>query len=127
MRTSRCVRRRQDGALGLGVVGVAELAARVEDGVLGDQAVDPRLHGRVERVVGGAQVGELGLAADRRHHVREQHRQRAGLLAERGVRVPELVAQRVEPAVIVARAQLVLGVEVGDVGELRVLQPRSTR
>ena len=37
--------------------------------------------------------------------------------------MPEPVAERVEPAVVVARTQLVVGVEVGDVGQLRVLQP----
>jgi len=37
--------------------------------------------------------------------------------------VPEAVAQRVEPAVVVASAQLVVGVEVGDVGDLGVLEP----
>ena len=36
--------------------------------------------------------------------------------------MPEPVAQGIEAAVVVARAQLVVGVEVGDVGELGVLQ-----
>ena len=36
--------------------------------------------------------------------------------------MPEPVAQGIEAAVVVARAQLVVGVEVGDVGKLGVLQ-----
>ena len=36
--------------------------------------------------------------------------------------MPQLVAERVQPPVVVARAQLVLGRQVGDVGQLRVLQ-----
>ena len=46
--------------------------------MLDDQVVDPGLHGRSEGVVGGAQIGELGLAADGWHDVREQHRSAPG-------------------------------------------------
>ena len=37
--------------------------------------------------------------------------------------MPQLVTQRIQPPVIVACAQLVPGVQVGDVGELGMLQP----
>ena len=36
--------------------------------------------------------------------------------------MPELIAERVEAAVVVARPELVPGIEVGNVGELGVLQ-----
>ena len=113
---------RQGGALGFRVVGVAEQSARMEDRVLGDQAIDPGLRLSRQGVVGGPKIRELRLPAGRRHHVREQHRERARHLAERGIGVPELVGERIEPTVIVARAQLVAGVEIGDVGKCRVLQ-----
>ena len=117
----RMAHRRQGGALGVGVFGVSELTARMEDRVFAHEAFDLRFHVGRKRVIGGAQVGELGLAADRRHDVREQHRQRARHLAERGVRMPEPVAERVEAPVIVGRAQLVRGGQVRDVGQLGML------
>ena len=117
----RMPHRGEGGALGLGVVGVSELTARMEDGMLAGEPIDLRLRGGVKCVIGGAQIGELGLAAGRRHDVREQHRERARRLAERRIRMPQPIAERVEAAVIVGPAQRVGGGEVRDVGELGVL------
>ena len=76
----------------------------------------------LQRVVGGAHVGELGLAvaarARPRHAMRVEHRQRRRDAAERAVGMPQPVAELVEAARVVAPAHLVLGVEVGDVGDL---------
>ena len=94
----------------------------MEDRVFAHEALDLRLHVGTKRVPGGAQIGKLGLAADRRNDVREQHGQRARHLAERGVRMPQPVAERIEAALIVLRAQLVRGGEIRDVGELGVLK-----
>ena len=43
-------------------------------------------------------------------------------MAERGVGVPEAIAERVHAAPVVRRARPVIGVEVRDIGEFGVLQ-----
>ena len=71
-----------------------------------------------QRIVGRAQVGELGLAALVGHDMGVEHRQRARHGAERGVGVPQPVGQPVEPALAVGLQHLAVAVEVGDVGDL---------
>jgi hypothetical protein len=69
----------------------------------------------VERVIGGAHIGELGVAASvdddpaRKDRVFRRHR------AERTVRVPELVAEVEQAAAVVARHRLMVLTEVRDV------------
>ena len=80
------------------VVEHAERAARVHQRVLADQVLDQRLRGRVERVVGRAHVGELGVAAHRIHHPGRQQRVLGRDRPERAVGVPEHVAEVEERA-----------------------------
>ena len=72
--------------------GEADLGARPENIVLGDQRIDDGLLFVVQRVIGGAHIGEFGLAAakrrSRRHRDREQHAQHDRHRHVGGVGVP---------------------------------------
>ena len=109
--------------------GKADLAARPEDVVLGDEPVDRLSHRRGQGVVGRAHIGEFGLAAAqsarRRHCHRVQHAQHHRHRHIGGIGVPQPVAEAVEPAPVVERAQPAVLVEVGDVADLWVLEPPS--
>ena len=98
--------------------------------MLGDERVDHLLHRIRQRVKGGAQIGELGLAVAFRARVRDpvriEHRQRPRDWAERGVGVPEAVAERVHAAPVARRARAVVGVEVRDIGEFGAFQTART-
>ncbi len=86
------------------------------------QIRDPTLHLVVERIVGGAQVGELGVGGHRWHDLREEHRIAPGRILERGVGVPETVAKAVGAAPVLGLEDSALGIEVGDVGERLVAE-----
>ena len=76
----------------------------------------------VERIIGGAHVGELGVAALARHDPSGQQRIFRRNRPERCVGVPEPVAERAQADAVVGLAHLVVAVEVRDVGHLQ-LQP----
>ena len=101
----------------VGEVGEAQLAARVDQRVFADQVLNFGLGGLVERVVGGAHVGELGVAAVASHDAPAQQRVARRHDAEGGIGVPQPVAQRGHAAAVVAFESPVVLVEVGDVGE----------
>jgi hypothetical protein len=114
------------GTLLLREVDKADQCPRVEDRMLGDQGSDHLFHGRRQHIVGGAQIGEFGLAvafrARCRHLVRVQHRQRTRHPAERGIGVLQPVAEGIHAAPVIRGARPVLGVEVRHVGELGMLE-----
>ena len=80
--------RRQVVALALGEIG--EPGARTGGGkrMHRDQPFEPPLHRVGQCVVGGAQVGELGVTADRRDAARIEDRGACGQILERAVRMP---------------------------------------
>ena len=80
-----------------------------------------RLGGVGQRVIGRAGVGEFGVGAVRRDDAGVQHRPGGGLLPERAVGVPELVAVAVGAALVVEAENLAPLVEVRDVEDVAVL------
>jgi hypothetical protein len=103
----------------VGVFGEAERSARVHQRVLADEVFDLRLGLVVERVIGGAHVGELGVAALRVHHPRRQQRELCRDRAERAVGVPQAIAEIEQIGAAVLRQRLAVLAEVGDVVEAR--------
>jgi hypothetical protein len=87
--------------------------------VLADQVLDEGFRLGVERVVGRAHVGELGVASAGRDGPRVEQRVFRRDDFERAVRVPETVADGEEPPPIVPRVHAIVLVEIGDVGERR--------
>src|SRR6185436_11928486 len=77
-------------------------------------------------VVGGAGVGEFGVGAVRRDDAGVQHRPGRGLLPERAVGVPELIAVAVGAALVVEVENLAALVEVGDIEDVAVLDSRRS-
>src|SRR5581483_8290170 len=110
-------------ALLLREIGEAEDAAREELAVETNEVVDFALAGVVERVMGGAHIRELGVAAARRNAARRQDRIFGRHRLERAVGMPELVAEPEETAAIVARQHALVLVEVRDVVELHAEPP----
>ena len=88
--------------------------------MLGHQARDAPLGRLGQRIVGRAHVGELGLAADRRDRAGMQHRAIGRQALERGIGVPQPVAEIVEPLAVVGVEDAVLGVEIADIGHVLV-------
>src|SRR5258706_15339551 len=72
--------------------GKAQLLARVHDGMLGNQPAHALFHLIREGVVGGSQVGKLGLAADRRNAACVQEGGFRGQAAKRTVRMPHAIS-----------------------------------
>ena len=93
----------------------AQRSARVHERVLADEVLDLRLDGRVERVVGRAHVGELGVAADRIHDAGRQERVLRRDRPERAVGVPEHVAEIEQAHARVARQRLAVAAEIRHV------------
>jgi hypothetical protein len=91
--------------------------------VLGLQVLDLRLGALVERVVGVAQVGELGVAAPAGLDHAMQHRIGGARVHERAVAVPQLVGEVRQVLGRVALGHVALRVDVGDVDQALVLQP----
>jgi hypothetical protein len=78
---------------------------------------------RVERVVGGAHVGELRIGPHRWHDPRRQHRVAARRIDERCIRVPQAVGDRGGAHAVVRVADLAVRADVGDVGQCLVAEP----
>ena len=77
----------------LGVIEEAERAARIHQRMFADHVLDLGLGFVVERVVGGAHVGEFGVAALGVHHARRQQRKLRRNRAERAIGMPQAVAE----------------------------------
>ena len=91
--------------------------------MLADEILDQRFRLGVERVIGGPHVGELGVAALGRDHMRAQQRipGRDRLVA--AVAVPELVAEPEQALAVVAIENAIAGPEIRDVGQRRIVEP----
>jgi hypothetical protein len=100
-------------------LGEAELAARIDQRMLAHQVLDLGLGPGVECVVGGAHVGELGVRASLGHDSTAQDRILGRHGAERGVRVPQPIAERGHASLVVARQLAAIPVQIGDVGKGR--------
>jgi hypothetical protein len=85
-----------------------------------DHVLDLGLGLVVERVIGGAHVGEFGVAALGVHHARRQQRKFRRNRAERTVGVPQAVAEIEQMGAVIARQRLAVLAEVGDVVEAGV-------
>ena len=101
-------------------LGEAKGAARVHQGMLADQVFDFRLGPVIQRIVGGAHVGEFGVSAGIHDDAAGQQRilRRNGFVGT--VRVPELIAQVEQPAPVVACQRLVVHAEVRHVRHVSV-------
>src|SRR5450432_1403411 len=71
----------------------------------------------VERVIGGAHVGEFGVAALGIDHARRQQRKLRRNRAERTVGMPQAVAEIEQMGAMIARQRLAVLAEIGDVVE----------
>jgi len=91
--------------------------------VLDSEALELALFLLGQGIVGGTQIGELGLAAARWDLASRQQRASRRDMLERAVGVPELVAEIERPAAILGGMDLPLLVEVRDVGDLLVVEP----
>ena len=101
----------------------AEQVARVRDGVMGAQPLELGLRLRRQRVVRRAHVGELRVGRHRRDDPRVEHRVAPRRIHERGVGVPEAIAERVMAPAIVGLHDRAVGVEIRDVGDRLVAEP----
>ena len=101
----------------------AEHVARIDDGMMDAQPFDRGAGLLVERIVGGAHVGELGVGPHRRHHPRRQHRVAARRIDERRIGVPQAVGDRGGAHAVVRVPDLAVLVDVGDVGQRLVAEP----
>ena len=86
--------------------------------MLCDKAVKPAFHVFGQRVVGGAFVGKFGMAADRRNRARIEQRRPRGQSPELAVGMPQPVAELKHALPRVLAPHLIIGAEIGDVGEL---------
>ena len=111
--------RPEGGDFLLGQIGEADRLARIDQRVLADEVLDFGLGALVERVIGGAHVGELGVGtpggndAPREDRILRRHR------PERAVRMPQPVAELEEPHTILGRHDPAIPVEVGEIGNAR--------
>jgi hypothetical protein len=101
----------------------AEHMARIDDGMKDAQPFDRGAGFLVERVVGGAHVGELRIRPHRWHHPRRQHRVAARRIDERGIGVPEPVGDRGGAHAVVGIPDLAVRADVGHVGQRLVAEP----
>src|SRR5216684_265591 len=86
------------------------------------EALEPRLHLRRQRVVGGAHIGELGFDRNRRDDSRREHRVASGRIHERRVGMPEAITEPVHATTVAGRQDPAGLVDVRDVGERLVPQ-----
>jgi hypothetical protein len=88
--------------------------------MLADEVLDQSLGLVVERVIGGAHIGEFGVAALIDDDAAGQDRKLRRDRAERAVGMPQLVAEVEQTAAIVARQRLVIVAEVRHVVDQRI-------
>src|SRR5215472_2253330 len=104
-------------------VGEADLSARPENIMLGDEPADLVLHRLRQGIIGGGHISEFGLAtAERagwRHRDGIEHSEHDRDGHVRSIRMPKPVAEAVETPAILALAQSALFVQVRDVSDLR--------
>src|SRR5258708_13818270 len=93
----------------------AELAARVPQRMLGDQAFKPFFHRIRQGIVSGARIGKLGVAACGRYSLGMQHRPGRGFSPERAVRMPELVPEHERCARVILAEDAAVLIKIGDV------------
>ena len=93
------------------------------DRVFDREVFDHRLHRLRQRVVGGAHVGEQGVAAGafRRDFVAEQQRIGRAVGMERHVGVPQPVALAEQHAAVVRLHDVAVGVEIADIDQRRIV------
>src|SRR6266436_1129140 len=105
----------------------AELAPRVPQGMLGDEAFKPYFHRVRQGIVSGARIGKLGVAAFGRNRLGMQHRPSRGFSPERAVGMPELVPQHERCARVTLAEDAAVLIKIGDVEYLPVPYPRRGR
>jgi hypothetical protein len=88
--------------------------------MLGDQPRQPRLHVVGQRVIGGSQIGEFGLSADRRDRAGVEQRAFRRQRTERAVGMPQPVSRIEQPPLAVFGQRFIVSAQVRDIGELRV-------
>src|SRR5581483_7729839 len=98
-----------------GVVEEAERAARIHERMLADEVLDLALGVIVQRIVGRAHVGELGVAALPVDDARREQGVLGGDRPERAVRMPQHVAEVKQALAAVAGERPAILAEVGDV------------
>ena len=128
----RTQRRLDVGAVAVELVPVGVLLAHVQvgavhavtPGVIRGEAVDPLAGGVVERVVGGAHVGEAGIAALVRDDLRREHRALRLDGHVGAVVVPSLVAAQGLGQVVLSRTERPIPLDVREWGrsELEVAE-----
>jgi len=103
------------GDLLRGEVDHADGLARVAEGVLANQILDLRLGARVEGIVGGAHVRELGVGAPGRNDPSGEEGVLGGNGAKGAVGMPEAITELEEPHAILGGHDLAVLIEVGEV------------
>ena len=99
-----------------------ELGARMRDRVVHLEACHACAGFGIEPLPGGAHVGEVCVGRHGRYHLREQHGVAPRRVLERGIGVPQPVAQRVHAPAVVAIHDLAVLVHVRDVGQRLVAE-----
>jgi hypothetical protein len=99
----------------LGVVEETERPPRIHQRMLADHVLDLGLGLLVERVIGRAHVGEFGVATLRVDDARGQQRKFRRDRAERGVGMPQAIAEVEQMDAAVRRQRLAVLAEVGNV------------
>ncbi len=89
--------------------------------VLDGEILDQRFELVGQRVIGGAHVGELGVAAFRWDFMAQQQRISRAVGMKRHIRVPEPVALAEQHAAIVRLHDVAVGVEIADVDQGRIV------
>ena len=94
----------------------------MRDGMVHAEAFQPRLRLLRQRVVCGAHIRELGVGRHRRHHEGGEHGIAPARVLERGVGVPEAVAERVKAPAAVRFHHLPVRFDIRDVRERLVAE-----
>src|SRR5229473_2298355 len=105
----------------------AELAPRVPQGMLGDEAFKPAFHRIRQGIVSGARIGKLGVAPGGRNRLGMQHRPSRGFLPKRAVGMPESVPQHERCARVIVAEDAAVLIKIGDVEYFPVLYPCGGR
>src|SRR5437764_10192161 len=85
--------------------------------MLGDEPREPSLYLWRKRVIGRAQVGKFGVAADGRNRPRIKERAQGRNALERTVRMPQAVGELKHALAAVLATNLIAWIQVGNIGE----------